>query len=230
MKTSATAQDSWATYGSNNASSGLPRAFFWDWYQRAELGPELLGDVRGRTVVELGAGTGKQAALIASTMNPAKITAIDSSPPQHARALELHAHSPRLELVHANAVDYLQHQAPAVDVCYSVFGAVDFTEPRTLLPAVLGALAPGGLFVFSTLGHFHNGQPAETQVRPAQIPVRHADGTHASLNRWVLAPELWAELLEEAGFSHTELLTFPDPGLEGRPPVVTNTFRAHRTT
>ncbi|MCX4650235.1 hypothetical protein [Streptomyces sp. NBC_01446] len=58
-----------------------------------------------------------------------------------------------------------------------MFGAVDFTDPHILLPAVADALVPGGLFVFSTLGHFHNGQPAGNDVRPTTISVRQADGT-----------------------------------------------------
>jgi 2-polyprenyl-3-methyl-5-hydroxy-6-metoxy-1,4-benzoquinol methylase len=36
-------------------------------------------------------------------------------------------------------------------VLYSVFGAVDFTDPQELLPAVFSALQPGGRLVFSTL-------------------------------------------------------------------------------
>ncbi|MCX4673421.1 class I SAM-dependent methyltransferase [Streptomyces sp. NBC_01381] len=58
----------------------------WDWYQRGEYGTELLGDVAGRTVVEVGAGAGTQAAYVAQELAPARVTAIDSSPTQHARA------------------------------------------------------------------------------------------------------------------------------------------------
>lgn len=224
-----TVQDSWVTYGSNGASNGPARAFFWDWYQRAEHGAELLGDVKDRAVVEVGAGAGKQAAFVAATLAPTRITAVDSSPAQHARARELHTQLPNLDLVHADAADYLRQHPGAFHVCYSVFGAVDFTDPHTLLPAIANTLAPQGLFVFSTLGHFHTGQPAETDVRPAKIPVQQADGTRGTLDRWVLEATVWTKLLNETGFENVETLTVHDPGAEGRPAIVTNIFCAHRS-
>lgn len=75
-------------------------------------------------------------------------------------AVGLYGHlAPRLRCVHAWAVEHLRVRAGAYDVLYSVFGAVDFTEPRALLPAACAALRPGGRLVFSTLAHHVGGAP-----------------------------------------------------------------------
>ncbi|MFG3533034.1 class I SAM-dependent methyltransferase [Streptomyces sp. NPDC047917] len=228
MKTSA-ARDTWVSYGQNSVDSGPTRTFFWDWYQRAGHGAELLGDITNRAVVEVGAGAGKQAAALVRELDPAQVTAVDSSPAQHARARELHDDLTELEMVHADAAAYLQQRPGAFYVCYSVFGAIDFADPHILLPAIGNALAPDGRLVFSTLGHFHSGHPAETDARPTKIPVRQPDGTTGTLNRWVLGIPVWTKLLEEAGFEIVATLTVDDPGTDGRPAIATNIFRAHRS-
>ncbi|WP_353962619.1 class I SAM-dependent methyltransferase [Streptomyces sp. NBC_00378] len=110
MKTSATARDTWVSYGQNSVDSGPARTFFWDWYQRAGYGAELLGDITNRAVVEAGSGAGKQAAALVRNQASARVTAVDSSPAQHARARELHADLTNLETVHADAAAYLQQR------------------------------------------------------------------------------------------------------------------------
>ncbi len=69
---------------------------------------------------------------------------------------------------------------------YSVFGALDFTDPRELLPAAASALRPGGRLVFSTLAHYLSGEPAQPDVTAADVPARTPDGESAALRRWVL--------------------------------------------
>lgn len=43
--------------------------------------------------------------------------------------------APRLRIVHGDVVSHLNAMRGTYDVLYSVFGAVDFTNPRELLPA-----------------------------------------------------------------------------------------------
>jgi hypothetical protein len=63
-------------------------------------------------------------------------------------ATDLYGHlAPRLRLVPSDVADHLHAMAATYDVLYSVFGAVDFTEPRELLPAASAALRPGGRLV-----------------------------------------------------------------------------------
>lgn len=217
--TPAAPADLWQHYGAPSPA-GTPRSvdarMYWDWYQRTGPGAEILGDVAGRTVTELGAGAGRQAAHVAGRTAAARVLAIDSSPAQHAKARALYGHVPGLEFIEADAEDYLQRQPRSADVLYSLFGAVDFTDPRTTLPAAASALRPGGRLVFSTLAHYRNGAPPETDCRPADIPTR--TGT---MQRWVLDVPVWEKLLGEAGFETCQAETLRDPGDGTSPPMNT---------
>ncbi|MEU2021257.1 class I SAM-dependent methyltransferase [Streptomyces sp. NPDC016469] len=75
---------------------------------------------------------------------------MDASPAQHYLATAMYGTlSPRLRLVHRDVIPHLDAHPATHDVLYSTFGAVDFTDPGTLLPAAAGALRPGGRLAFS---------------------------------------------------------------------------------
>ncbi|MGW3651696.1 class I SAM-dependent methyltransferase [Streptomyces sp. NPDC000878] len=211
-----------------SSPNGIVNRFHWDWYQRAEPGAELLGDLADRAVVELGAGSGRQAAYLAHVHRPARVVAVDRDPAQHARGRERFGSISRLDLVHDDAATYLTEHPSAFDVAYCVFGALDFTDPDTLLPAVAEALRPGGLLVFSTLAHYRNGSPPETEPRPAEIPTRQADGTPATMLRWVLDIPVWHKLCDAHGFDTVHTDAIHDPGSPHEPPIATRVFRAVR--
>jgi hypothetical protein len=79
------------------------------------------------------AGT-DHAAYLATRHHPAQVVAVDASPAQHAMATDLYGRlAPRLRIVHSDVVNHLYATATTYDVLYSVFGAVDFTAPDTLL-------------------------------------------------------------------------------------------------
>lgn len=120
-------------------------------------GAELLGDLTGRTVAELGAGAGHQAAYVATELKAARVIAIDSSTAQHSRGRDLYEGVPRLDFVHDDAAAYLRDHPSSLDVAYSIFGTRDFSDPQTLLPSAAVALRPGGTLVFSTLAHYRTG-------------------------------------------------------------------------
>ncbi|MER8012446.1 hypothetical protein [Streptomyces sp. NPDC094149] len=90
-----------------------------------------------------------------------------------------------------------------------VFGAVDFTDPRQLLPTACGALSPGGRLVFSTLAHFLSGDVAEAGVVSRQIAAKMQDGEAAWMPRWVLQEQVWVKLLDEAGFADISVEEWP---------------------
>ncbi|MFD9541960.1 class I SAM-dependent methyltransferase [Streptomyces sp. NPDC060022] len=225
--TPAAAPDLWHHYGAS-AAPGRPALtrLYWDWYQRTGPGEELLGDIAGRYVAELGAGSAHQAAYVARVMTPARVIALDSSAAQHARSRALHGDVPHLDLVQADAARYLTEHPSTLDVAYSLFGAVDFRDPQTLLPAVAVALRPGGHLVFSTLGHYKNGTPPATECQPANVPTHLADGSLGTMQRWVLDMPVWEKLLTEFGFELLDCDAIRDPGPEGAAPVTTTIFRA----
>lgn len=206
-----TTTDLWHHYGRTRTEHdrAVPETFHWIWSQDTGPGPELLGDLTGRRVGDLGSGAARHAAHLATRHQPSRVDAIDASPAQHAMATDLYAHlAPRLRLVHADVTSHLRTAPDTYDVLYSVFGAVDFTEPRDLLPAAAAALRPGGRLVFSSLAHYLNGAPAQSDVVHADVPAKTPGGEATTMRRWVLQEQVWAKLLDEAGLTSitTEVL------------------------
>jgi SAM-dependent methyltransferase len=207
-----TAGDLWHHYGRARATTDrtISETFTWTWSQEGGPGPEVLGDLTGRRVADLGAGSARHAAHLATRHRPAQVVAVDASPAQYAMARDLFGHlAPRLRIVASDAVEHLQAVAGTYDVLYSVFGAMDFTEPRTLLPAASTALRPGGRLVFSTLAHYLGGAPAQPDAAHADIPAKTPDGQTTTMRRWVLQEHVWTKLLYEAGFTDVGIEVLP---------------------
>ncbi|MFY4721545.1 class I SAM-dependent methyltransferase [Streptomyces sp. LaBMicrA B280] len=204
--------DLWHHYGRARATSDrtVPGTFTWNWEQNDGPGPELLGDLTGRRVGDLGAGAARHAAHLTAHHQPIRVDAVDASPAQHAMATDLYAHlAPRLNLVRCDAVLHLRAMPGVYDALYSVFGALDFTDPRELLPAAAASLKPGGRLVFATLAHYLNGAPAQPDAVAADIPARTPDGDATTMRRWVLQEHVWTKLLDEAGFTDITADTLP---------------------
>jgi len=226
--------DSWESYGrsrvTTDAELGVGGRLHWDWYQRLGPGAELLGDLTDLTVAELGAGAGRQAAHVAASFPVARVVAIDSSTAQHEQGVAAYGHLPHLTLAHADATTYLSDRPGTFDVCFSVFGAIDFTDPHALLPAIHTGLRPGGRLVFSTLAHYRTGRAPESEARPATISAGTSErGTPTTMQRWVLDTPVWEKLLDSIGFTVAEVDTIRDPGSPGQPPMVTTIIRAQRS-
>ncbi|WTD22901.1 class I SAM-dependent methyltransferase (plasmid) [Streptomyces hirsutus] len=224
-----TTTDLWHHYGRTRAAADrtVPEDFRWSWSQDSGPGPEVLGDLNGRIVGDLGAGAARHAAHLVTRHQPFRVIATDASPAQYAMATDLFGHlAPRLHIVGSDVLDHLQTMARSYDVLYSVFGALDFTNPRELLPAVCTALQPGGRLVFSTLAHYLNGAPAQPDVTHANIPAKTPEGETATLPRWVLQEHVWTKLLDEAGF--TDISVDVLPAAEGPRAARTLLVTAHR--
>ncbi|MFZ4238921.1 class I SAM-dependent methyltransferase [Streptomyces murinus] len=210
--------DLWHHYGRARATGDrtVPGTFHWNWEQNAGPGPEVLGALSGRCVGDLGAGAARHAAHLAAHHQPARVDAVDASPAQHAMATGLYARlAPRLRIVKCDAVSHLRAMSGAYDVLYSVFGALDFTDPRELLPAAALSLKPGGRLVFATLAHYLNGAPAQPDAVAADISAKTPDGEATTMRRWVLQEQVWVKLLDEAGF--TDITSDVLPATTGAP-------------
>ncbi len=202
--TALSSADLWHHYGRtrNATDRTVPDTFRWAWGQDCGPGADVFGDLGGLCVADLGAGAARHAAHLAVHHRPARVVAVDASPAQHAMAKDLYGHlAPSLQLVRSDVVDHLQAAPDTYDVLYSLFGAVDFTDPRRLLPTAAAALRPGGQLVFSTLAHYVSGAPAQPDVEHADIPARTPDGEPATMRRWVLQEHVWVKLLDDAGFT-----------------------------
>ena len=207
-----TPSDLWHHYGRTRAERdrAVPGAFRWNWSQDSGPGPEVLGDLSGLVVGDLGAGAARHAAHLVSHHEPARVVAVDASPGQHELAVDLFGHlAPRLSIVSSDAVSHLRAAAGTYDVLYSVFGALDFTDPPELLSAAASALKPGGRLVFSTLAHYLGGAPAQPDVVAADVPAKTPEGEASTLRRWVLQEHVWMKVLDEAGFTDISVDVLP---------------------
>ncbi|WTK70769.1 class I SAM-dependent methyltransferase [Streptomyces sp. NBC_01515] len=182
----------------------------WNWSQDSGPGPEALGDLSGLVVGDLGAGAARHAAHLVIHHRPSQVVAVDASPGQHELAVDLFGHlTPRLSIVSSDAVSHLRATVSTYDVLYSVFGALDFTDPRELLPAAAAALRPGGRLVFSTLAHYLSGASAQPDVVAAAVPAKTPEGETCTMRRWVLQEQGWVKVLDEAGFTETAVDVLP---------------------
>lgn len=118
------------------------------WTPWPGVGPgyEVLGDLTGRNLVELGCGRGDNAAAFAATA--ASVTAVDVDSNKITEATQRWAAIPRLRLVHADARSYLATTEQQPDVVVSIFGALSLAGPDLLDP-IARQLSPGGTLAVS---------------------------------------------------------------------------------
>lgn len=163
------------------------------WCQVPGIGPgaEILGDLTGRRVLEIGCGPGDTSAYLATL--GAHVTGIDGAPAQIQRGHRRWQH-PRLELLHAEASDYLRQPGPRFDIIMSIFGALDWTRPAELLPLIARRLLPAGQLVFSTA------HPARQRSNPR---FRCPSGKTLAVIRPTTDPQVWPILLAEVGLRQT---------------------------
>lgn len=201
----------WSAYGAHQIGRGieLPELDPWAWdIPGAGPGIEVLGDVTGLRVLDLGSGLGRHAARVAA--QGGQVTAVDSSPTQHQRAAARYPDTRGLALLCADAVDHLRDAEP-YDLVYSVSG-LPFADPRSLLPALAGGIRAGGRLIFSALHTNSHGDGPSTEVaaRPEVLRLPGTAEEHA-VHMWVLSPQSWEDLLGEHGFVLESVATIDSP-------------------
>ncbi|RKS84224.1 methyltransferase family protein [Motilibacter peucedani] len=114
-----------------------------------EADAHLLGDVRGATVLEVGAGAAQCSRWLLGA-GAARVVATDVSAGQLAASLELdELHGTRVPLAQADA-QRLPFADAAFDVVCSAFGAVPFVaDSAAVMREAARVLRPGGRWVFS---------------------------------------------------------------------------------
>jgi SAM-dependent methyltransferase len=119
----------------------------WGMWQLPEAELQVLGDVSGKDVLELGCGAAQWSILLAR--RGACVVGIDNSARQleHARGLMAGA-GVDFPLVHASADDVpLPDQS--FDVIFCDHGAMTFADPYRTVPEAARLLRPGGVLAFS---------------------------------------------------------------------------------
>jgi ubiquinone/menaquinone biosynthesis C-methylase UbiE len=126
----------------------------WGLFHLPERRLHILGDVRGRDVLELGCGAARWAVALAR--RGARMVGLDFSPARLAQArTEMQAAGVEFPLVEASA-ERIPFPDARFDVVFCDFGAVTFTDPYRTVPEVARVLRPGGLFAFSNNSPFRS--------------------------------------------------------------------------
>ncbi|MFJ9537038.1 class I SAM-dependent methyltransferase [Streptomyces sp. NPDC101225] len=174
-----------------------------NWTQYADHGPNesVLGSVAGRRVLELGSGSGSNLAHLVTL--GATGQGVDIAPARETAARERWGDLPGLEFHAAEATTFLNETDETFDVVISIFGAVWFVDPDTLLPLIRSRMTPGGILAFS---HLPPGSQGPKPANPAKPGLRH-DRT----------PDEWGLTLTRHGFSDVcvSLIDPPEGGTVG---------------
>ncbi|GGS37078.1 class I SAM-dependent methyltransferase [Actinokineospora fastidiosa] len=211
MNTPVEAWERYAAKASTRRAVNAAGASTWlNWTQHPDHGPDesILGEVRDKRVIELGCGAGANLAHLATL--GAHCVGVDIVPGRVATATQTWGHLPNLEFVAADALEHLAAHPGHYDIVYSIFGAVWFTPPDTLLPLAWAALVPGGLLAFSHL--------------PASGPPR-ADRV---ITKYDLTIDEWTATLSAHGFGRTtcEIIASPEAAADRRGTLLVRARRA----
>ncbi|HEY5275250.1 MAG TPA: class I SAM-dependent methyltransferase [Coriobacteriia bacterium] len=209
-------------HGGQLADSG---GLAWGTAQIPEAELQVLGDIAGRDILELGCGAAQWS--IALAQRGARPVGLDLSERQleHARRLMAEA-GVDFPLVHASA-EAVPLPDATFDIVFCDFGAMTFADPYRTVPEAARLLRPGGLFAFS------HESPIATICWPLDADeigdrlVLDYFGMHAIDDGETICFQLpygeWIRLFRANGFVIEDCLE-PRPG-----PLATSTYRSAET-
>ncbi|MFI9308745.1 class I SAM-dependent methyltransferase [Streptomyces triculaminicus] len=192
----------WDTYarrkpGGRRETNAKGETTWFNWTQYPDHGPgiEVLGAGEKAAFLELGCGTGGNLAHVAALGHRA--VGVDVSPVQLKAARERWGDLPGLELHQRGALDFMSETTDRFDAVYSVFGALWFTDPARMLPAIRQVLKPGGVLAFSQR------PPVEGCYGCQASYINQADDPNPLVvKRWDHTPDMWTDRLKQHGFRH----------------------------
>ncbi|WNE96308.1 class I SAM-dependent methyltransferase [Streptomyces luomodiensis] len=203
-------ETAWDTYAQQKPqrrpvnAAGETTWFNWTQYPDHGPGAEILGTSPGSAVLELGCGKGGNLAHVATL--GARAVGVDLSLAQLKAASVRWADTVQLELHQGDALDFLTHCTHTFDAVFSVFGAVWFTDPARLLPAIHERLRPGGVLAFSQRPPVEGCYGCQ-----ASYITRSEDEDPLVVKRWDYEPPSWTQILREHGFTDATARVLPAP-------------------
>lgn len=200
------------------------KALAWGLWRIPEAELNVLGDVVGKDVLELGCGQGEWS--LALTRQGARVVGLDNSAGRlgYARKYQ-EASGVSFPLVQASA-DMAPLADGSFDIVFCDYGAMTFLPPERSVPEAARLLRPGGLLAFSTTHPFvwccwpPGAEEAETElVRPYfSIHSEEEDG----LVDFNLPIGEWIRIFVRAGLDVEDMIEVQPPegattSFEGRP-------------
>jgi len=180
------------------------RPLAWGPYRIPEAELQILGDVAGKDVLELGCGGGQWS--VALEPLGARVVGLDVSRAQLQHARRASASLP-LTVADAEQVPFAND---VFDVVFCDHGAMSFCDPERTLPEVARVIRTGGLFAFCNATPF----TYLTWDAVKEKQTRRLHRTYDDLGRqdfgegtidWVLGPGEWVRLLRAHGFEIEDL-------------------------
>jgi SAM-dependent methyltransferase len=148
----------------------------WGLWDARESDLDVLPDVSGKDVVELGCGTAYIAAWLAR--RGARVTGVDPTPAQLETARRMQEqHGLEFPLIEAAAEEVPLPDA-SFDLAVSEYGASIWADPYRWIPEAARLLRPGGHLVFLVNGTLVNLTAPDAEERPGRRLLRDYFGMH----------------------------------------------------